>query len=78
MEPPIQYAQTADGVSIAFCTLGEGLPLVYAPLFFSHIQLEWQFTEYRRWYQRLAARRMLIRYDGRGTGLSDRNIADYS
>ena len=78
MEPPIQYAQTADGVSIAFCTLGEGAPFVYAPLFFSHIQLEWQFTEYRRWYQRLAARRMLIRYDGRGTGLSDRNIADYS
>ena len=78
METPIQYAQTADGVSIAFCTLGDGAPLVYAPLFFSHIQLEWQFTEYRRWYQRLAARRMLIRYDGRGTGLSDRNIADYS
>ena len=76
--PAIQYAQTADGVSIAFCTLGEGLPLVYAPLFFSHIQLEWQFTEYRRWYQRLAAKRMLIRYDGRGTGLSDRNVADYS
>ena len=78
MEPSIQYAQTADGVSIAFSTLGDGAPLVYAPLFFSHIQLEWQFTEYRRWYQRLAARRMLIRYDGRGTGLSDRNIAEYS
>jgi class 3 adenylate cyclase len=78
MEPSIQYAQTADGVSIAFSTLGDGAPLVYAPLFFSHIQLEWQFTEYRRWYQRLAAKRMLIRYDGRGTGLSDRNVADYS
>jgi len=24
MEPRIQYAQTADGVSIAFWTLGEG------------------------------------------------------
>ena len=56
MEPSIQYAQTADGVSSAFSTLGDGAPLVYAPLFFSHIQLEWQFTEYRRWYQRLAAR----------------------
>ncbi len=28
MEPHIQYAKTKDGVSIAFCTLGEGLPLV--------------------------------------------------
>jgi hypothetical protein len=24
MEPPIQYAQTADGVSIAYWALGEG------------------------------------------------------
>ena len=28
MEPRIQYAQTADGVSIAYWTLGEGMPLV--------------------------------------------------
>ena len=27
MEPRIQYAQSADGVSIAFWTLGEGTPL---------------------------------------------------
>ena len=26
MEPRIQYATTADGVSIAFWTLGEGVP----------------------------------------------------
>ncbi len=78
MEPSIQYAHTTDGLSIAFCTLGDGLPLVYAPLFYSHIQREWQLPEYRRWYQRLASKRTLIRYDGRGTGLSDRNIAEYS
>ncbi len=43
MEPRIQYAQTEDGVSIAYWTLGEGMPLVDpfgAP--FGHIQLEWQ------------------------------------
>ena len=26
MEPRIQYAQTKDGVSIAYWTLGEGMP----------------------------------------------------
>ncbi len=26
MEPRIQYAKTSDGVSIAFSTLGEGVP----------------------------------------------------
>ena len=79
MEPRIQYATTADGVSIAFWTLGEGMPLVQMPaLPWSHIQLEWQISEWRRWYERLAEKRMLVRYDGRGAGLSDRDVADYS
>ena len=43
MEPRIQYAKTSDGVSIAFWTLGEGMPLVHTPFTFGHIQMEWQF-----------------------------------
>jgi len=79
MEPRIQYAQTADGVSIALWTLGEGMPLVHMPRHpFSHVELEWQFPEMRRWYERLAQKRMLVRYDGRGSGLSQRNVADHS
>ena len=79
MEPRIQYAKTADGVSIAFWTLGRGVPVVEMPtLPWSHIQLEWQDPDYRRWYERLAEKRKLVRYDGRGAGLSDRNVADYS
>jgi len=79
MEPRIQYAKTADGVSIAFWTLGEGMPLVYtsAPPW-SHIQLEWGLPECRLWYERLAQKRKLVRYDGRGTGLSERSAADFS
>ncbi len=78
MEPHIQYAQTADGVSIAYWTLGEGRPFVYmAGGPWNHIEL-WQVPECRRWYERLAPERMLVRYDVRGTGLSDRNVADYS
>ncbi|UCH86325.1 MAG: adenylate/guanylate cyclase domain-containing protein [Dehalococcoidia bacterium] len=78
MEPRIQYAQTADGVSIAFWTLGEGMPFVHMPFLFSHTQLEWQIPELRRWYEQLADKRKLVRYDGRGSGLSERDIADYS
>jgi hypothetical protein len=49
MEPRIQYAQTADGVSIAFWALGEGVPLVVMPeLPWSHIQLEWENPNARR------------------------------
>jgi len=79
MEPRIQYAKTADGVSIAFWTLGQGMPLVQMPaLPWSHMQLEWQNPDQRRWYERVAEKRKLVRYDGRGSGLSDRNVADYS
>jgi class 3 adenylate cyclase len=78
MEPRIHYAKTTDGVSIAFWTMGEGMPLVHMSLIFSHIQLEWQIPECRRWYERLAEKRKLVRYDIRGEGLSERSVTDYS
>src|SRR4030067_242589 len=78
MEPRIQYAKTTDGVSIAFWTLGEGMPLVHMSVAFSHTQMEWQIAEYRRWYERLANKRMLVLYDYRGFGLSERNVTDFS
>ena len=78
MEPRIQYAPTADGVSIAFWTLGEGVPLVYmAGGPWGHVEL-WDIPECRRWYERLAQKRMLVRYDVRGTGWSERDVADHS
>jgi len=78
-EPRIQYAQTQDGVSIAFWTIGEGEPLVYMPVLpFSHCQGEWQLAELRSWYERLAEKRMVVRYDCRGFGSSQRNVSDYS
>ncbi len=79
MEPRIQYAKTSDGVSIAFWTLGEGMPFVVMPgLPLSHIEMEWQIPEARRWYERLGEKRMVVRYDARGTGLSEREAAEYS
>jgi class 3 adenylate cyclase len=78
MEPRIQYAQTADGVSIAYWTLGKGKPFVQMPLLTSHIEMEWHFREFRRWYERMAQHGMVVRYDRRGCGLSERDVTDYS
>lgn len=78
MEPQIQYVTTSDGVRIGFWTLGDGPPLVYlAGGPWSHIEL-WPIAECRHWYERLAQQRMLVRYDVRGTGWSERHVADYS
>src|SRR3990172_6721009 len=79
MEPRIQYATTGDGVRIAFWRLGEGMGFVHMPwIHFSHIQLEWQSDDWRSVCESLARKRMLVRYDGRGTGLSDREVTDHS
>ena len=79
MEPRIQYAKTSDGVSIAYWTLGEGSPLVHMPSHpADHFQLEWEIPEARAFFERLAASRMLIRYDGRRMGMSQHNVSDYS
>lgn len=79
MEPRIQYAKTQDGVSIAYWTMGEGMPLVSMPFIpFSHIQLECQTPEYGRWHEAMMQGRRLIHYDNRGSGLSERDVTDFS
>ena len=78
MEPRVRYAITGDGVSIGFWTLGKGEPLVYmAGGPWGHVEL-WDIPECRRWYERLAGERMLVRYDIRGTGFSEREVSDHS
>jgi eukaryotic-like serine/threonine-protein kinase len=52
--------------------------IIAAPYPWSHIQAEWDVPEIRRYYERLSHTRRLIRYDGRGTGLSSRSIRDFS
>ena len=79
MEPRIQYAKTADGVSIALSTLGKGMPLVQTPVAVCGVlQVEWQIPPIRAWDERMAQKRMLVKYDSRGTGLSTRKVSDCS
>lgn len=78
-QPQIQYAKTEDGVNIAYWTLGEGEAIVHMPpLIASHVQLEWEREATAEFYGRLARYHMLVRYDCRAAGLSDRDITDYS
>jgi class 3 adenylate cyclase len=76
MDLDVRYALTADGVRIACGTAGTGRPLVRVgnpP--FSYFQLEWRDSEF---YDRLCRNRMVVTFDPRGTGMSDREVEDYS
>ncbi len=79
MEPQIQYAKTSDGVSIAFAVHGEGRALVIMPPSpFCHLEEEWRVPTYRIWHERLAEKTRLVRFDARGSGLSQRDVDDLS
>jgi class 3 adenylate cyclase/pimeloyl-ACP methyl ester carboxylesterase len=79
VEPPIRFSQTSDGVDIAYWTMGEGTPLIAMPSMpWSHLQLEWSIPEVTNWYETLGHGRTLVRYDGRGFGLSTRQVDEMS
>ena len=79
MEPHIQYVKTSDGVNIAYTTMGEGLPLVMLQGWpFCHLAAERWVSTVRLMQNRLAERVLLVRFDQRGSGLSQRDVDDLS
>lgn len=68
--PAVRYAHTKDGLSVAYAVCGSGPPLVRTLGWFTHLELEWRWPKARRFWERLARHHTLVRYDGRGMGLS--------
>ena len=79
MERPTQFASTSDGVQIAFTTKGKGTAFVeMPPIPFCHGAGPAEIPEWQAWDDAVSQRGMLVMYDCRGTGMSDREVADYS
>lgn len=78
MKQRIRFCASRDGVRIAFATAGAGPPLVRVNNWFTHLELDWDNPVWRHWTEALMERRLLIRYDPRGTGLSDRDAKEFS
>jgi pimeloyl-ACP methyl ester carboxylesterase len=70
----IRYAKSGD-VNIAYEVSGHGpFDLVFIPGFFSHLEIDREHPGNAQLLDRLAAIARLIRFDKRGTGLSDRDV----
>jgi pimeloyl-ACP methyl ester carboxylesterase len=66
-------------VSIAYQVVGEAaINLLVIPGAISHLALEWENSHWRRWCDRMVSFARLIRFDKRGTGLSDRPSGPYT
>jgi pimeloyl-ACP methyl ester carboxylesterase len=76
LEQRIQFCRTADGVGIAYASTGSGPPLVKAAHWLTHLDHDWHSPVRRHFLVDLSRRHRLIRYDERGTGLSDWDLPD--
>jgi pimeloyl-ACP methyl ester carboxylesterase/DNA-binding winged helix-turn-helix (wHTH) protein len=74
----VTFCRTADGVHLAVATVGDGPPVVKTANWLTHIEYEWQSPVWSPLLAHLAAQFRLIRYDERGNGLSDWEVADIS
>ncbi len=80
IEQQMAFAETPDGVRIAYATTGAGSPLVFVLGWGTHLKEGMGSPLYDGsgllgWYSR---NHLVVRYDGRGFGLSDRDVTDFS
>lgn len=74
----IRFCRAADGVRLAYAEVGQGVPLVRAAHWLTHLEYDWESVVWRHWLHELGQRYHFIRYDERGCGLSDWDAADVS
>jgi pimeloyl-ACP methyl ester carboxylesterase/DNA-binding winged helix-turn-helix (wHTH) protein len=74
----VTFCRTGEGINLALATVGVGVPLIKVANWLTHIEYDWESPIWSPLLQHLAERCRLVRYDGRGNGLADRDVADIS
>lgn len=78
MRQSIHFAQSADGVRIAWALAGRGPPLVRGPTWLSHIEYDWQSPVSQHWIGEFTRSHTLLRVDPRGIGVSQWDVENLS
>jgi pimeloyl-ACP methyl ester carboxylesterase/DNA-binding winged helix-turn-helix (wHTH) protein len=83
--PPVEapdvdlgYCRAPDGVRIAYGSTGAGAPLVKAANWLTHLRYDASSIVSAHWVRDLSRRYRLVRYDERGSGMSDWDADDVS
>lgn len=67
----VRYCRCSDGQTLAWTSVGHGRPVVKAPNWIGHLELDWRNPGLGHMYDALVSYRRLIYFDARGNGLSD-------
>lgn len=78
MDQEIRFCTSFDGTRIAYATMGTGSPLVRTANWLTHLEFDGTGPIWSHWFDELSRNHRFIRYDCRGTGLSDRRVDDLS
>ena len=74
----IHFCRASDGARLAYAVHGEGPVLMKAANWLTHLDHDWNSPVWSHWLRSLGHRHRVVRYDERGSGLSDRDSDDYS
>lgn len=69
---------TSDGVGLAYSMIGAGPVLVKGATWLSHLEFDFDSDIWWPWIRELSRGHRLLRYDPRGSGLSDWDVDDIS
>jgi DNA-binding SARP family transcriptional activator len=67
----VRFCKTSDDVRIAYASVGDGPPIIWAAHWLSHLSFSWESPVWRHWTQEFAKDHRFVHYDERGNGLSD-------
>lgn len=74
----VRFCTAPDGTTLAYASTGKGPPLVRAAHWLTHLEFDRDSLVWRPFLDALARDFTLVRYDQRGSGLSDRDVQDIS
>lgn len=78
LDQQIRFCTASDGVKIAYSITGNGPPLVKTAHWLTHLEFDLESPIRRHWITELSKHHRFIRYDERGSGLSDWEVSDFS
>ena len=76
LSPTVRFVRTGDGVRLAYAVNGTGPNVtIKVGMWLTHLEFDASNPLMRHWFEAMGSRGRYVRYDARGCGLSDSDVA---